>query len=78
MAERVWEDGESECPTVMAGIGIQNLSRRESVQTSIWCNSRQRLHRQSRFIFNRPEGMQFFLSGESCVLGGHHYDEVQQ
>jgi len=36
MGKQVWEDGKSEGPTVMAGIGIQNLSYRESGQTSIW------------------------------------------
>jgi hypothetical protein len=40
LAERVWEDGESEGRSAMGRIGIQNLSWRESVQTSIWCNSR--------------------------------------
>lgn len=40
LEEQVWEDGESERQAVTAWIGIQNLSYRESGQTSIWCNSR--------------------------------------
>lgn len=39
--ERVWEDGESEGRAVMVRIGIQDLSRGESWQTSIWCSKRQ-------------------------------------
>lgn len=36
MEVRVKEDGESECSPVMGGIGVRDLPRRESVQTSIW------------------------------------------
>lgn len=36
MGKQVWEDGKSEGLTVTVGIGIQNLSCRESGQTSIW------------------------------------------
>ena len=64
MTERVWEDGESECPAVMAGIGVQDLPRRESVPTSIWCNSRQAFAWTKSIQSPRRE--QFSLRGKLC------------
>jgi hypothetical protein len=77
MTERVWEDGKSERRSVIDWIGIQNLSRRESVQTSVRCNSRKRLHRRQVVWLNNPEGMHFSLRGELRPRR-YYYDEVQQ
>lgn len=52
LGKGVWDCGKSEWLSVMGGIGVQNLPRRESVQTSTWYDRRYRL---SEFIIVRRD-----------------------
>ncbi len=54
LEERAWEDRESECWAVIARIGIQDLSRPERVQTSIWSIVARRL--AEPFVLDEMKG----------------------